>query len=64
MFRWNSSLGQNAFRDFAEYIRFGEFFGTDDDIGSRRRINQEGRNAGKDQEKIWNPGNQETLELL
>ena len=64
MFRWNSGIGQGAFRDFAEHIGFREFLGTDDDIGSRSRINQESRNAGKDQKKIWQPGNQETAELL
>jgi hypothetical protein len=64
MFRWNSGLVQGALRDFAEHIRFRELFGTDDDIGSRRRISQESRNAGKEQKKIWDPGNHETLEFL
>jgi hypothetical protein len=59
MFRWNPGVGQGAFRDFTEHIRFREFLGTDYDIGSSgRRSNQEGRKAGKNQEKIWNPGNQ------
>jgi hypothetical protein len=47
VFSWNSRIGQDAFRDFAEHIRFSEFFGTDDDIGSRRRINQESRERRK-----------------
>src|SRR4029077_11185369 len=64
VFRWNSRIGQGAFRDFAEHIGFREFLGNNDNIGSRTRINQESRNAAQDQETIWQPGNQETAELF
>src|SRR5207247_10306144 len=48
-----------GFGDVREHVRLWEFLRAEYERGSRSRMKQENRKAGKNQEKIWEPGNKQ-----